>query len=45
MPSHSVPISILEKLSASVSFAFCLIQDESILKQLEVGQLQVIVFQ
>ncbi|XP_062008854.1 uncharacterized protein LOC133725578 isoform X1 [Rosa rugosa] len=36
MPSHSSPISILEKLSPSVSFAFCLIQDKSILKQLEV---------
>nr|XP_011467498.1 PREDICTED: uncharacterized protein LOC101298156 [Fragaria vesca subsp. vesca] len=35
IPSHSFPISILEKVSASVSFAFCLIQDESILKQLE----------
>ncbi|XP_050382411.1 uncharacterized protein LOC126799284 isoform X2 [Argentina anserina] len=35
LPSHSSPIYILEKLSASVTFASCLIQDESILKQLE----------
>ncbi|BFG24048.1 hypothetical protein CerSpe_103220 [Prunus speciosa] len=36
MPSHTFPISILEKLSASISLARCLIQDESVLKQLEV---------
>lgn len=35
MPSHTFPISILEKLSASISLARCLIQDESVLKQLE----------
>ncbi|KAM1717129.1 hypothetical protein COP2_025269 [Malus domestica] len=36
MPSHSSPVSILEKLSTSISLERCLIQDESVLKQLEV---------